>query len=151
MKIKKSKKTPKIRYGIEITKPFSKEMYDHNDAIALEMKRHILSEMHLAYSQAKGDIAANGGMSAGEEKLQNIVKCFTGCGYGDGFDLDEIRDEGINTLANTENWTLHEEYGYLCSESIVPKLPQKMLGFDKAEDGCWDCYWDESIPLTSNN
>jgi len=31
----------------------------------------------------------------------------------------------------------------LCSEGIVPKLPQKMLGLDKAEDGCWDCYWEE--------
>ena len=42
MKIKKTKKTPEIQYGIEITKPFSKEMYDHNDAIALDMKRNIL-------------------------------------------------------------------------------------------------------------
>ena len=66
MKIKKTKKTPTFRYGIEITKPFSKEMYDHNDAIALEMKRLILSEIHIAYSQAKGDIAADGGMSTGD-------------------------------------------------------------------------------------
>jgi hypothetical protein len=133
MKIKKSKKTPKIRYGIEITKPFSKEMYDHNDAIALEMKRHILSEIHLAYSQAKGDIAANGGMSTGFDLLQEIVKCFTGCGYGDGFDLDEIRDEGINTLANTENWSLHEEYSWLCSKGIVPLLDAGMIGHNKVD------------------
>ena len=26
----------------------------------------------------------------------------------------------------------------------------EIINFDKAEDGCWDCYWDESIPLTSN-
>ena len=144
----RTKKAPTYKFGIEITKPFSQEMYDHNNAIALEMKRHILSEIHLVYSQAKGDIAVNGGMSTGEEKLQNIVKCFTGCGYGDGFDLDEIRDEGINTLANVENWSLHQEYGYLCSEGIVPKIKMKMLGFDKAADGCWDCYWtDTGKPL----
>ena len=27
-------KVPEKKYGIEITKPFSKEMYDHNDKIA---------------------------------------------------------------------------------------------------------------------
>ena len=128
MKIKETKKTPTFRYGIEITKPHSKEMYDHNDAIALEMRRNILSEIHVAYSQAKGDIAANGGMHKGEELLREIVKCFTGYGFGDGYDLDDIKDEGINTLANVENWTLHEEYSWLCSKGIVPKIEKEMLG-----------------------
>ena len=59
MKIKETKKTPTFRYGIEITKPHSKEMYDHNDKVASDMKRNILSEIHLSYSQAMGDIAAN--------------------------------------------------------------------------------------------
>ena len=30
----KPKKQPKVEYGIEITKPWSKEMYDHNDKIS---------------------------------------------------------------------------------------------------------------------
>jgi hypothetical protein len=143
MKIKKTKKTPTTRYGIEITKPFSKEMYTHNDVIALEMKRNILSEIHLSYSQAMGDIAANGGSDAGEKRLRKIGTTIEGMGYGDGYELDDIKDGAINTLANMENWSLHQEYGYLCSEEIVPKLPMKMLGFDKATDGCWDCYWEE--------
>ena len=143
MKIKKTKKTPTFRYGIEITKPFSKEMYEHNDAIALDMKRNILSEIHLSYSQAMGDIAANGGSDAGEKRLRKIGQTIEGYGYGDGYELDNIKDGAINTLANMENWSLHQEYGYLCSEEIVPQLPMKMLGFDKATDGCWDCYWEE--------
>ena len=24
-----------------------------------------------------------------------------------------------------------------------------MLGFDKAEDGCWDCYWEDGDVYTS--
>jgi hypothetical protein len=88
-------------------------------------------------------------MAGGEEKLQKIVKCFTGWGFGDGYELEEILNDGLISVHQTENWSMHQEYGYLVSEGIVPKLPQKMLGFDKAEDGCWDCYWDESIPLTS--
>ena len=148
MKIKRTKKTPTFRYGIEITKPFSKEMYDHNDAIALEMKRNMMSEIFLAYSQAIGDIAAVGGSDAGEKRLRKIVQTIEGYSYSDGYELDDIKDNGINTLANMANWSLHQEYGYLCSEGIVPKLPMKMLGFDKAEDGCWDCYWEDGDKYT---
>jgi len=126
----RKKKTPIYRYGIEITKPHSKEMYAHNDAIALEMKRNILSEIHLSYSQAMGDIAANGGSDAGEERLRKIVQAFTGYSFGDGYDLEDIKDEGINTLANIANWSLHAEYSYLCFESIVPRTKQMMVGFD---------------------
>ncbi len=137
------------RYGIEITKPHSKEMYEHNDAIALEMKRNILSEIHLSYSRAMGNIAANGGMDKGEKDLRKIVQAFVGYSFSDGYDIDEIRDTGINTLANVENYMLHQEYGYLCSEGIVSKLRMKMLGFDKAPDDCWDCYWEDGDVYTS--
>ena len=126
----KTKKTPKIQYGIEITKPHSKEMYAHNNAIALEMKRNILSEIHLAYSQAMGDIAANGGSDAGEKRLRKIVDCIAGYHYGEGYELDDIKDQAINSLADMENWSLHEEYSYLCFDSIVPRTSKMMIGFD---------------------
>ena len=130
MKNTKTKKTPKIQYGIEITKPHSKEMYAHNNAIALEMKRNILSEIHLAYSQAMGDIAANGGSDAGEKRLRKIVECIAGYHYGEGYELDDIKDQAINSLADMENWSLHEEYSYLCFDSIVPRTSKMMIGFD---------------------
>ena len=130
MKNMKTKKAPKIQYGIEITKPHSKEMYAHNNAIALEMKRNILSEIHLAYSQAMGDIAANGGSDAGEKRLRKIVECIAGYHYGEGYELDDIKDQGINSLADMENWSLHEEYSYLCFDSIVPRTSKMMIGFD---------------------
>ncbi len=148
MKNKKTKKAPIFRYGIEITKPFSKEMYTHNDEVALEMKRNITSEIHLSYSQAIGDIAANGGMDNGEKLLRKIVQAFTGYAFGEGYDLENIKDEGINRLANIANWELHQEYGWLCSEKIVPKLRMKMLGFDSELDGCWDSYWEDGDKYT---
>tara|TARA_R110000824_G_scaffold5206_5_gene24170 strand:+ start:1232 stop:1720 length:489 start_codon:yes stop_codon:yes gene_type:complete len=148
MKIKKTKKTPITRYGIQITKPFSKEMYDHNDEIAYEMKSVIRAEITEAHMRAIGTLAANGGMDKGEKDLRKIGTTIEGSGYGDGYELDEIRDNILNTLANIENWQLHQEYGYLCSEGIVSKLRMKMLGFDKAEDGCWDCYWEDGDKYT---
>ena len=35
------KKKNEIKYGIEITKPHSKDMYSHNDMVAKEMKFNI--------------------------------------------------------------------------------------------------------------
>mgnify|MGYP003123444484 CR=1 FL=1 len=40
----KAKKSPKVQYGIEITKPWSKEMYDHNDIVSEEMKKNIIQK-----------------------------------------------------------------------------------------------------------
>ena len=37
-----TKKASTFQYGIEITKPHSKDMYNHNDMIAEEMKKNIL-------------------------------------------------------------------------------------------------------------
>ena len=42
--MKKAKKSPKVQYGIEITKPWSKEMYDHNDIVSEEMKKNIIKK-----------------------------------------------------------------------------------------------------------
>ena len=142
-------KHTQTRYGIEITKPHSKEMYDHNDRVAEEMKRNLISEIHLSYSRAMGNIAANGGMDKGEKDLRKIVQAFVGYSFSDGYNIDEIRDTGINTLANVENYMLHQEYGYLYSEGIVSRLRMKMVGFDKAPDGCWDCYWEDGDEYTS--
>ena len=36
-------KKKNTQYGIEITKPFSKAMYDHNDKVADQMKKNILN------------------------------------------------------------------------------------------------------------
>ena len=137
MKIKK--------YGIEITKPWSKEMYAHNDSVAEEMRINIEYEMRDAHRRAIGTVAANGGMDKGEEDLRNIVRCFTGYAFGDGYDLEDIKNEGIKTLHDAANWQLHEEYGYLCHEDIVPWIKMKMLGFDNPGRN-QSLYWEEEDP-----
>ena len=45
--MRKAKKSPKVQYGIEITKPWSKEMYDHNDKVASEMKANLMHHWNL--------------------------------------------------------------------------------------------------------
>ena len=124
------KKKPEFKYGIQITKPHSKEMYNHNDKIAEEMRINIADKIYDAYRRAIGEVAANGGMDKGEEDLRFIVKSFTGYEFGNGYDLMDIREEGIKTLNNAANWMLHEEYSYLCFKGIVPRTSKMMVGFD---------------------
>jgi len=121
----RTKKAPTYQFGIEITKPHSQEMYDHNNAIASEMVRNIMSAIHIAYSQEMGTEEST---DKDIGNLHKIVKCFTGYSFGDEYDFDGMKNEAINTLANVENWTLHEEYSWLCSVGLVPKLKQGMVG-----------------------
>ena len=50
--------------------------------------------------------------------------------FGDGYDLDDVMNEGIKTLNDAANWMLHEEYSYLCFKGIVPRVSKMMIGFD---------------------
>ena len=53
--MRKAKKSPKFQYGIEITKPFSKEMYNHNDMVASEMKANILHHWNQIIKRMEDD------------------------------------------------------------------------------------------------
>jgi hypothetical protein len=47
------KKEAKVEYGIQIVKPWSKEMYDHNDEVAEVVKAKIHSQWTVAYDTAE--------------------------------------------------------------------------------------------------
>jgi len=139
------KKKTRTMYGIEITKPHSKEMYAHNDKVAEEMKKNILSEIYIAYSQAIGFTSANGGMHAGEERLKDIQEEFMGIRMGDGYTPKEVKEDIENDVTNAENWALHQNYGYLHSAGIVPKVSMKMIGHDNDRDNTENPYWNEQV------
>lgn len=100
-------------YGIEITKPHSKEMYAHNDKVAEQMKAELIKALNEETNVTVGK--------------EIIVDTFTGYSHT-GYDEQEIIEEGLKVIENVSNWQLHEEYSYLCHKGIVPKLKQGMLG-----------------------
>ena len=55
-------------YGIEITKPWSNKMYEHNDSVAEAMKQNIIEALNAAHSIDD------------YETLSALCKCI--CGYG---------------------------------------------------------------------
>ena len=124
----RKKKEPTFAYGIEITKPFSKEMYDHNDMVAKEMKENILKQWNALIHGIDMDIDwEDFGDNESVVKLQKLV-CYSG--YGSGYTLGDVNDEFKNELDMMQNWQLHEQYSYGCFERLLPRTKYMMIGFD---------------------
>ena len=124
----KAKKSPEIKYGIEITKPWSKEMYDHNDMVSEEMKKNILNKWNdLIYGinlDKEWELIPDHSMLA---ILQKDI-CYSG--FGSGYTLGMVNEEFKNELENMPNWQLHEAYSYLASEGRLPRTSFMLIGFE---------------------
>jgi len=121
------KREKKVEFGIEITKPWSREMYDHNDAVAevvrFEVKELLdaalcnfledfdLTEDALAlpWDEASGDLVS----------IQTAVTCY---GFGSGYTVErvisqverELEDAPLYRLKDiAEELGLHLEKGFV--------------------------------------
>ena len=121
------KREKKVEFGIEITKPWSREMYDHNDAVAevvrFEVKELLdaalcnfledfdLTEDALAlpWDEASGDLV----------DIQTAVTCY---GFGSGYTVErvlniverELEDAPLYRLKDiAEELGLHLEKGFV--------------------------------------
>jgi len=131
--MRKTKK-PTFRYGIEITKPFSKEMYNHNDMVAKEMKSNLFHAFNLLINQFFQDDISELAWDEDELKVEcpELVKLQRGVcysGYGDGYTVQDVFDEFKKELDMMANWQLHEEYSYLSFEGLVRRTKYMMVGF----------------------
>ena len=130
----KSKKTT-TKYGLQITKPFSKAMYDHNDQCAQEMKKNILEVWKKLLSKLEDDDKwfMDRDWNNGDNSLPDLLKlqenvCYSG--YGDGYTVKMVNEEFVSELENMANWQLHENYYYMCFKGLVPRTVFMMVGFD---------------------
>ena len=124
----KAKKSPKVQYRSEITKPWSKDMYEHNEKVSEEMKQNI----HAKWCALIYEIDKDLDWSEIEEdtsivKLQKGV-CFSG--YGDGYTVGDVEEEFFNELENMPNYMLHETYSYLAFEGMLPRTSFMLIGFE---------------------
>lgn len=129
------KKSPKIEYGIEIVKPWSSEMYDHNDKVSEEMKKNILDAW-------KKELSKNTGFSQNfsdwDEDMLNhhapiLVKLQRGImysGYGVGYSIQDVNNEFERELEDMPNFQLHESYSYLAFEGLLPRTTFMLVGFE---------------------
>ena len=124
------------KYGIEITKPWSKEMYDHNEKVAEEMKNALLTRWISLIAKLEEDDRYLMDRDWNEDDLKSecpeLVKlqravCWSG--FGDGYSVQDVCDEFERELDTMQKHQLHEEYSYLSFEGLVRRTKHMMIGF----------------------
>tara|TARA_R100000951_G_scaffold44190_1_gene37289 strand:+ start:2123 stop:2488 length:366 start_codon:yes stop_codon:yes gene_type:complete len=109
---------PSLKYGIEITRPWSAEMYKHNDEVAKQMRRNLEVALDLAYGQRS------------RAALGELAEIVNGSRYSADFTIEEIWEETLFALDHrVENWWLNQEYPYAVKKGIVPAVAKEMIGY----------------------
>ena len=97
--MRKSVKSPIFQYGIKITKPWSTEMYAHNDKVKKLQKAQI-SDLLEKFSKE----AEDGGC---DENLHTLGKIVCGYGFGMGYDTDEMTEQISRDLENAQSFWMN--------------------------------------------
>ncbi len=106
-----------MNYGIKITKPWSKEMYDHNDMVSEVMKSEIINQIKKNQNNY--------------DKLNELIVLCGGIKYGDGYSIEELFEDCLNEVDNVQNYWLNEEFPYAVSQGLVNDIDLKFIGYDK--------------------
>jgi hypothetical protein len=121
------KKAAKVEYGIQITKPWSREMYDHNDAVAEVVRLKVKQLWIAAMTEFRKEFDYNDQMleadwiSASDElkRIQTAVTCY---GFGSGYDVNQVADRVMQELDDAPYYRLKdiaEELGLELEKGFV--------------------------------
>ena len=134
----RAKKSPTFEYGIEITKPHSKQMYDHNNHVANIMHINILNVAtdiwNSIIDRERSDISQTDWSVYKDEefngftyeKFQRAI-CYSS--FGTGFTVLDVHNEIKKELEHAENWRMHELYSEMFDAGMVPAIEHEMVGF----------------------
>ena len=127
----------KEKYGIEITKPWSKEMYNHNDNLLKEFVEEIKAKWTVAYQESEEACYAEDGLSednretdfmqetyehwanATMKDIQEAVLCYQ---IGGGI-IEDIQDDVMQEVEVMPYWRAKE-----VAEDLSIKLSKEFIG-----------------------
>ena len=130
------KKEAKVEYGITITKPWSTEMYDHNEEVQTEICNTVLEMWEAAMilaqesfdSQLEDDQIDNRFVDSdwdnANEAMIKIQKAVTCYGFGDGYTIEEVDIDVKNTIENAALFHVKE-----IAEELELELEREIIGF----------------------
>ena len=130
------KKEAKVEYGITITKPWSTEMYDHNEEVRTEICDTVLEMWEAAMilaqesfdSQLEDDQIDNRFVDSdwdnANEAMIKIQKAVTCYGFGDGYTIEEVDIDVKNTIENAALFHVKE-----IAEELELELEREIIGF----------------------
>lgn len=117
---------PKIyKHGIEITKPWSNEMYEYNESV----KEIMIKEITFSINALQD-----------EETAQKLAKIINPYGYGEGYDLEAMRADMLNNVEYVETYWLAQIWDELIDAEFVQPIfgenteVYHIIGFESAEE-----------------
>ena len=124
------KREKKVEFGIEITKPWSAEMYKHNEAVAdvvrLEVKALLDAEVNnfLADFDLTEDALTLAWEDDATPELKNIQTAITCYGFGVGYTVERVLDKVEQELEDAPLYRLNE-----IAEELGLELEKGFVGF----------------------
>ena len=127
------KKEAKVEYGITITKPWSKEMYDHNDEVAEVVRAKVLEMWNEAFKAAEVEFVDEDELGneftdmyweAANEEMVKIQKAITYYSFTNQ-NITEVAEEVVTTLENMPTFQLRE-----LVEELEIELEKGFIGFN---------------------
>ena len=114
-----TKKEPKVEYGIEITKPWSREMYDHNEELGEKFRIELMETLDRV-------VKLND-----ESELRKFSKAICYSSFGEGYSYDDIvkrTQEDIETLANFQ---INEDLDWYINNGYIQQPEKRFIGYGK--------------------
>jgi len=122
------KKEAKVEFGIVITKPWSSEMYDHNEQVADIVRNEVEARWIVELMKFQAD-AGESFMSDVEwievpETLRDIQRAITCYGFGYGYDVAAVAERVMQELEDAPTYRLKE-----IAEELEIELEKGFVGF----------------------
>jgi len=124
-----------MKYGIKITKPWSKEMYAHNEEVKETVVNEVRDRWEIAYQEAEKDFLDNleedqqgmlfedGDWSNANQVMQEIQEAVTIINFASGFEVKDVTEEVEDTLDDAPFYRLKE-----IAEELELELEEEFIG-----------------------
>ena len=123
------KKEAKVEFGIVITKPWSSEMYAHNDQVADLVRNEVEARWIAALMQFQEELGEEF-MSDTEwavlatAEMKDIQRAITCYGFGYGYDVADVAERVMQELEDAPLYRLKE-----IAEDLEIELEKGFVGF----------------------
>ena len=123
------KKEKKVVYGIEITKPWSLEMYAHNDMVAEAVRILVTQRWENALNAFQDEMGeefmTDVDWDQATEEMKEIQRAITCYGFGYGYDVAEVSTRVEQELEDAPLYRLKE-----IAEDLELDLKVGFVGFN---------------------
>jgi hypothetical protein len=123
------KREKKVEFGITITKPWSKEMYAHNELVADVVRNEVEARWIAALMEFQKEFDGNDEMLECEftnasDELKRIQKAITCYGFGFGYDVSQVAERVMQELEDAPLYRLKD-----IAEELGLHLEKGFVGF----------------------